>query len=340
MRIDVHNHVIPEQALRLLASEPGYDVKVENGTWRGAYHVEFPLVPAFVEPEAKLAELGENAIDGAVLSGAPPLFFHAAGATAGTAMCEAVNDGLADFREVAPDRLWWLAHVPLQDPDRAATMLEEAVARPGCVGAHVGSSVGGERLDRDRFEPFWAAAERLGAPVVIHPDPTYGSFPALDGFYLINVVGMPLETTITVKRLIAAGVLERHPHLQVVLLHAGGYFPYQAGRLRHAGTVRAELAEAPADPWAALQQLWFDVIVHDVDALRYLVDRVGRDRVVLGTDLPFDMALPDPVGHVEAALGDVGLREVAERNPARLFALGTPERLPSATGATRRESDV
>jgi aminocarboxymuconate-semialdehyde decarboxylase len=340
MRIDVHNHVIPERALALLRSQPAYGVTVDDGVWRGAYHAEFPLSPSFVDPDAKLAELGHNAIDAAVLSAAPPLFFYDRDATDGAAMCTAVNDGLAEFRESAPDRLWWLAHVPMQDPERAAEMLDEQAGKSGCVGAHIGSAVGGARLDSDRFEPFWAAAERLGTPVMIHPHPTPASDSGLDAFYLINVVGMPLETTVTIKRLIGAGVLERHPGLRIVLLHGGGYFPYQAGRMRHARTVRPELAGAPADPWAALGQLWFDVITHDQHALRYLAERVGLERVVLGTDLPFDMALPDPVRKVEAALGEAGLHAVAERNPASLFGLDESDMAAEANAFTRRESNV
>jgi aminocarboxymuconate-semialdehyde decarboxylase len=175
---------------------------------------------------------------------------------------------------------------------------------------------------------------------MIHPDPTAASASGLDAFYLINVVGMPLETTVTIKRLIGAGVLERHPGLRIVLLHGGGYFPYQAGRMRHARTVRPELAGAPADPWAALGQLWFDVITHDQDALRYLAERVGMQRVVLGTDLPLDMALPDPVSKVEAALGEAALHAVAERNAASLFGLDESDMAPEANAFTRRESNV
>jgi len=339
MRIDVHNNVIPERALALLRSRPACGVTIEDGMWRGAYHAEFALARSFVDPDAKLAELGQNAIEGAVLSAAPPLFFYDRDAAEGAAICAAANEGLAEFCKIATDRLWWLAHVPLQAPERAAAMLEEQAASPGCVGAHIGSAVAGARLDSDQFEPFWATAERLRTPVMIHPDPSFGSAAGLDAFYLINVVGMPLETTITIKRLIGAGVLERHPQLRIVLLHGGGYFPYQAGRMRHARTVRPELAGAP-DPWAALPQLWFDVITHDLEALRYLADRVGRKRVVLGTDLPFDMALPDPVRHIEAALGASGLHEVAERNPARLFALDQPDIAATADGFTRRESNA
>jgi aminocarboxymuconate-semialdehyde decarboxylase len=120
-------------------------------------------------------------------------------------------------------------------------------------------------------------------------------------------------------RLIAAGVLERHPGLAIQLVHGGGFFPYQAGRLRHARTVRPELVESPHDPWAFLDQIWFDVITHDAAALAYLVSRVGLDRVVMGTDLPFDMAIPESNGWLAAGLGDDEMAAVAERNPRQLF---------------------
>jgi aminocarboxymuconate-semialdehyde decarboxylase len=108
--------------------------------------------------------------------------------------------------------------------------------------------------------------------------------------------------------------------VELLLPHSGGYFPYQAGRLRHAGAVRPELAES-VDPWAHLRQLWFDTLTHDSEALRYLIRRVGSERVVFGTDLPFDMAPPDPLHELEQAVDPDALRQMAEENPARLFRL-------------------
>jgi aminocarboxymuconate-semialdehyde decarboxylase len=102
-------------------------------------------------------------------------------------------------------------------------------------------------------------------------------------------------------------------------VHSGGYFPYQAGRLRHARGARPELSSAPADPWAYLDRLWFDTITHDAAALRYLVERVGVDRVVFGTDLPFDMAPAGPVGQVREALPSADFLAVTEHNPESLF---------------------
>lgn len=329
MRVDVHNHAIPQAALDLFADEPGYGVRVEDGRWRGGNHVDFELLAAFVDPEAKLAQLHQNGIDGAIVSVAPPLFYYELPADLATPLARATNAGLEDFHSSAPDRVWWMAHAPIQEPELAAEILREAAGRPGCVGIEVGSSIAGERLDEQRFEPFWAAAERLGLPVLIHPDPTYTDLEPLKPYYLNNVIGMPLETTIAVKRILAAGVLDRHPDVNVVLVHAGGYFPYQAGRLRHAASVRPELS-APLDPWSYGDQLWFDVIAHDAQALSHLVSRMGVDRVVLGTDLPFDMALPDPVAHVREAVGAELLERIAEVNPARLYGLDRAKRGPRA----------
>lgn len=318
MRIDVHNHVIPEAALELLRADPTYGVELDGRRWSGGLHVNFEIVDSFVEPPAKLAELESKGLDAAVVSVAPPLFYHHVDAeSAGEPMARAVNRGLAEFCAAAPDRLRWLASVPMQAPERAVAVLEDAV-ESGCVGVEIGTAVPGRPLDEPEFEPFWEAAVRLGLPVTLHP--AYGEYStALDSFYFTNVLGFPFDTTIAIERLIVAGVLDRHPELQIVLLHGGGYFPYQVGRLRHAGTVRPELEDAPSDPWSYSRRLFFDIITHDPAALSYLIDRAGADRVVMGTDLPFDMATPDPMKLLQAAADGPAVKAIAERNPAALY---------------------
>ena len=315
--VDVHNHAMPSTALELLRSERVFRVRIDGDLVSGGNHPPFRLDPAFHDVEAKLAELDADGIAATIMSVSPTIFYYEVEAAAGEAMAAAVNDGLAAMCREAPDRLAWMAHVPLQDVELAVQALERA-AEQGAVGVEVGTSIAGARVDEERFEPFWAAVERLGLPVMLHP--AYNEpHPGLAPYYLQNAIGNQLETTIAVERLLCAGVLDRHPGARVLLVHAGGYFPYQAGRLRHASTVRPELRQL--DPWDYVGRLWFDTITHDAAALRYLADRVGPDHVVFGTDLPFDMAPPRPAAAVREALGEALAVQVGIDNPGRLFSI-------------------
>jgi aminocarboxymuconate-semialdehyde decarboxylase len=317
MKIDTHNHAIPEPALDLLRKEKVYRVTIEGDRVSGGNHVGYPLFPSFFDPSAKLAELERAGLEAAVISAAPPTFYYEVDAEAGEAMCRAVNTGLAELCTHSPDRFRWMAHVPMQAPERAAVVLAEA-AGAGCVGVEVASSIAGHRLDEPELTPFWAQADALEMPVMIHP--AYNQpHPALEAWYLQNVIGNMLETTIAIERLICAGVLDQHPAVRVLLVHAGGYFPYQAGRLRHARTVRPELSSAPEDPWAYRGQVLADAITHDEEALGYLVAKMGVENVVMGTDLPFDMATPHPMAALTNAVDAETARHIAEDNPARLF---------------------
>jgi aminocarboxymuconate-semialdehyde decarboxylase len=321
MRIDTHNHAIPERVVDLLRRDPVYRVKIEGDRVSGGNWVDFTLLPSFVDPAAKLAELESKGVQGAVISAAPkPLYYYELEAEPGEALCRETNLGLAEFCACAPDRLRWMAHVPMQSPPRAVAVLEDA-ARAGCVGVLVATSIAGRRLDEPEYEVFWAAAERLGLVVNVHPgyqDP----YPGMNPYFLHSVIGNLVETTVAAERLICAGVLDRHPAVRVLLNHAGGFFPYAAGRLRHSRTNRSELAGTPADPWAYAGQIKFDTITHDCQALAYMVQRVGAQNVVLGTDMPFDVAPPDPIGDLGRACDEDTARLIAETNPASLFGFG------------------
>jgi len=319
LKIDIHNHAVPNQALELLRSDSVFRTTVTEDRVSGGNHVSFPRFLAFSDPAVKLAELETNGVEGAVISVAPPLFFYDVELEAGEAMANACNEGMAELCSHSPDRLHWMAHVPMRSPERAAELLAEQ-KQVGAVGVEVATSIAGSRLDEPEFEVFWTAAERLGLPVMIHP--AYNEpHSALQKFYLQNVIGNMLETSLTAERLICAGVFDRHPNLIVVLVHSGGFFPYQAGRLRHARSVRKELEGTPEDPWSYVGQLRFDTITHDQQALAYLVSRVGAANMLLGTDLPFDMATLNPMDSLTAAVGEDTARQVAEENPVSLFKL-------------------
>jgi aminocarboxymuconate-semialdehyde decarboxylase len=188
------------------------------------------------------------------------------------------------------------------------------------VGAQIGTSVAGTPLADAGLDPLWSTAAEHDTALMLHP--AYNNpHPGLEGYHLQNAIGNQLETTIAAERLIVTGVLDRHPGLRLLLVHAGGYMPWQAGRLRHAATVRSELADSPPDPGAYFGRIVVDTITHDTAALHYLVERVGAENVAMGTDLPFDMATPDPVAALEEAVGPETAQRIMEETPRRVFRL-------------------
>lgn len=314
----MHNHAVPRQAVELLRGADGYPIRVE-GDFMEADRVRAELTPVFLDPRAKLDQLEKLGLDAAVVSGSPALFAYETDAHRGAALCRAVNSGLAELCTHEPARLRWIAHVPLQAADASAELLAEA-AGAGAVGAQIGTSVAGTPLADARLDAFWAAAEEHDMTLMLHP--AYNNpHPGLDGYHLQNAIGNQLETTIAAERLIVTGVLDRHPRLRLLLVHAGGYMPWQGGRLRHAAMVRPELADSPPDPHDYFGRVVVDTITHDPAALRYLVDRVGAENVAMGTDLPFDMATPRPVEALEDAVDAETARRIMEETPRRLFRL-------------------
>jgi aminocarboxymuconate-semialdehyde decarboxylase len=180
------------------------------------------------------------------------------------------------------------------DLERPGDLLE--LMRDGrLAGVEVAASVGGDYLGADRFADFWAAAEESRALVFVHPTTRGFDLPVFDDYYLWNSVGNPLEKTIAAAHLVAAGVLERHRRLRILLAHGGGAVLALRGRLRHAHSfqphARARLTEAPED---SLRRFHYDTVTHDAGLLAQLVDFAGADRVVCGSDYPFDMGLERP----------------------------------------------
>jgi aminocarboxymuconate-semialdehyde decarboxylase len=229
------------------------------------------------------------------------------------------NAGLAALRS---DRVSVLGTVPLQAPELAATELEALVAS-GFAGVEIAASVNGVALGDDRLAPFWAAAEATRALVFIHPTTRGSTGPGFEDHYLWNLVGNPAETTVAAAHLVLSGVLERHPDLRILLAHGGGAVLALRGRLQHGwanlAAARTRLRESPIE---SLRRFYYDTVVFDPVVLRDLVAFAGAERVLLGSDYPFDMADARPADTVAAARLDAAAeRAVLGGNAARLLRL-------------------
>jgi aminocarboxymuconate-semialdehyde decarboxylase len=268
-----------------------------------------------------LADQDRAGVDRVVLCPQVMLVYYDVDPEEGLRRSRIQNEGIARMVQARPDRIGGLGVVPLQDPQLAAQELRAVMAEGVLGGVEIAASVNGVYLGDDRFEPFWAAAEETGALVFIHPTTKGFSAPVFDEHYLWNAVGNPLETTVTAAHLALTGTMERHPGVRILLAHGGGTIMSLRGRLRHAHSfqpqARSRLKESPED---SLRRFYYDTVTHDPGLLKLLVDYVGHDHVLLGSDHPFDMGDLRPTDTVRAAgLGDEAEEAILGGNAAALL---------------------
>jgi aminocarboxymuconate-semialdehyde decarboxylase len=326
--IDVHAHVIVPELLRDAAPEERWRPALRRVNGRQVVEFHGRRVGAMVhEPlglDRILAAQERAGIEHVVLSPWVPLLFYDVESEEGLRRCRLQNQGLARMRAARPDRVSVLGAVPLQDPELAVDELVTLMASGSFAGVEITASVRGTYLGDPRFASFWAAAELAGALVFVHPT-TEGFFePVFRDYYLHNLVGNPMETTLTAAHMVLAGVMERHPNLKVVLAHGGGAILALRGRLRHGAETIAAAGGALSEPAdVSIRRFLFDTVTHDPALLRELVETVGADRVLLGSDYPFDMADPHPVQTVRRArLAEEDEAALLSGNAERLLALG------------------
>jgi aminocarboxymuconate-semialdehyde decarboxylase len=328
MAIDAHAHVIVPELLREAAPGEKWRPAVRRIDSRRVIEFEGrrvgSMVHEFVELDQIIAAQERAGIDHVVLSPWVPLLFYDVDAEDGLYRCRLQNQGLARMRAERPDRVSVLGAVPLQDPRLGAAELEGMMSSGSFAGVEITASVRGAYLGDPRFAPFWAAAERTGALVFVHPTARGFKEPVFGDYYLHNLVGNPIETTMTAAHVVLAGVMERHPGLKVLLAHGGGAIVTLRGRLRHGHEAIAAAGAALSEPAdVSIRRFLFDTVTHDPALLRDLIDAVGADRVLLGSDYPFDMGDPHPVETVRrAALWEDDEAAVLSDNAQRLLAIG------------------
>ncbi|MFZ1059469.1 MAG: amidohydrolase family protein, partial [Candidatus Rokuibacteriota bacterium] len=268
---------------------------------------------------ARLRSMDRQGVEVQALSLTIPMVYWADGA-AGHRLARAFNDAASEAHTAHPDRFVGCATLPMQDPPRAEEELERAAALPGIRAVYLGTNVTGRELSDPAFFPIFERCQALKLPVLLHPITVIGA-ERLQPFYLHNLLGNPFDTAVAAAHLVFGGVLDRLPQLQVCLPHAGGALPYLAGRLQRGQRVRPEARKAARRPVTAyLRRFSYDTISHNPRALRYLIDTVGADRVMLGSDFCFDMGYERPVQVV------TGLRGFPQADQARILR-GNAQRL-------------
>jgi aminocarboxymuconate-semialdehyde decarboxylase len=276
--------------------------------------------------EERIKSMDDTGIDAQVISVVPTQYYYWAEPTLADDLAVAVNEGVAAHCALRPDRCVGLGVVPLQHPDRAVRALENAVVTNGLRGVEIGSFApnpdGGApiELSDPRLDPFWARAAELDAIVFLHPSgSTMGA--RLEQWLLFNIVGQPTEHTVALSHVIFSGVLDRHPGLRLLAAHGGGYLPTYIGRADHGWRTVPEAHGCERLPSSYLSDLYYDSLVYSGNELGRLVEVVGAERVMLGSDFPFDMGSADPYADLlEAKLSEDVTAVIATGN-ARLLDL-------------------
>jgi aminocarboxymuconate-semialdehyde decarboxylase len=328
--VDCHAHVIPA-AMRTDAVPGDWRPQLERAD--GRLVVSFrgqrltSVTGEFCDVAVMLEQAAAAGVTHLLLSPWIVLVPVLADAADAARICRMQNDSLAQCVADHAGHVRALGAVPLQDPAGSVAELEYLMQLPGLRGVEVPASVAGCYLGDQHFGRFWAAAADTEAVVFVHPTTRGLSVPALDGHYLWNAIGNPIETTVAAAQLVLAGVLDRHPSLTVLLAHGGGALPALRGRLRRAVEVRPEArADCAGDVDAAIRRLYFDSLTHDRAVLADLVAYAGAGHVLLGSDRPFDMGSEHPADEIRS----LGLDPPAERqllggNADRLLKITTHE---------------
>lgn len=327
--VDMHCHMVVPAAEALarprLPEEPETAQRYQSAETR---QVSRAMAAAcrvqLTDADARLADMDAMGVDVQVLSPAPGHYAYWADPELGRSLSRLVNDTLAEQAARHPSRMVALGTVPLQHPALAVEELHRCVQELGMRGVQISTNVAGAELADQRFHPFLAAAQELGAVLFLHPTGfTQGD--RLSAHHLNNIIGNPLDTTVALAHLIYSGTLDRYDRLKLCVAHGGGMLPAYAGRFDHAHRVRSDCMHCQHSPGHYLRRMFFDTVVFDPQQLEWLASRYGATQLVLGTDYPYDMGETAPLD----LLARTGLladerRAIAGLNAARLLGLPLP----------------
>lgn len=324
MIIDCHSHTLSPDVNQALGGpvDPHLvpyqrDMSPES---KEVDHAQWPTLSArFNDLETRYGIMRDMRVDHQVVLPAPGQQHYWAEPALLDEISRIQNDHVARLVENDRSRMTGLGTLPLTDVGRSIAEATRAVEERGLRGFQIDTRAGAIELSDRALDPLYERLVALDAPLVIHPL-GFSDGMRLGHFFMVNTVGQPLEEMIAINHFIFGGVLDRHPELKILIVHGGGYFPYYLGRLDHAWRYRPELRKLTDQrPSDYLRRMWYDTCVFDADVLAKLVALAGPERVMLGSDYPFDMGDPDPLRIVEQAVPDEGSRAQICAGTARSF---------------------
>lgn len=304
-RIDIHSHYISSSVLNEIKRvgvrcDTPYEDRAGVGIFVHTPERPYgPIKPAFYDLDLRLSHMDREHIDRQVLLAPPFVFYYWSDAAEACALMALENDGIAEAARHPSGRMLGFGTVMLQNVS-ASIREAERIKKLGLIGIEIGSNVNGLGLDDVRHFDFYAAMESLDLALLIHPHNVAGK-ERMGDYHLRNLVGFPLDTTLAAAQLIFSGALDRFPRLRICLGQAGGFLPYIIGRLdagyRARPECRRNIKQPPSD---YLRHFYYDTIIHSAHSSAFLIDTVGAERVMFGTDFPFDMNSTSPVTEIEA----------------------------------------
>ena len=290
--IDIHAHLTPQCFQKAVLN--GRDFHGMTSASGELFNPRNAWTPA-----QRIADMDSLGIDVQVVTTNVSFYNYDKDIAMATAVARDCNDEIGQMMKDYPDRLSGLANVPMQDINAAVAEMERAMTQLGMKGVMINDHINDVTFDDERFYPFWKAAEELGALILIHQARPTVVTPRLDRYHLPNSIGNLTDRAITFATFVFGGVMDKFPDLRVCLCHGGGYTCFGIGRMDRGWEVRPEAkVNISKPPSEYLRSFYYDCLTHSEPALRYLVDTVGADRVVLGTDWPADMMLDWPVAWV------------------------------------------
>jgi aminocarboxymuconate-semialdehyde decarboxylase len=326
MNIDLHSHFFPVEALQNPGKYEKHAPKLVLDKEKLSVTSQIGFRPGLgagaYDPAARIKALDEMQIDVQAISPSPILLFYWEEEAVAAYFSRRQNEAIQAVVRKHPDRFVGFGSVPLQSVAESIAIAEEAKSM-GLKGLEIGNAVGDKPLDDPMFEPFFEAAQKLELLLFVHP--LEGGLDADDPLAPIlgNVLQFTFRTTLMIERMILKGMFEKYPNLRICLSHGGGLLPFNIWRLDHSYGLRAELKKTvPRKPSEYLKKLYFDSIVHSVAALQYLVDVVGAERIVMGTDYPMAMGDFDSVRKVkQLAVTDAERQKILGGNAAQALNL-------------------